>query len=353
MEVSCAILCRTLPLALLTMVLAILAATCPGPVRAADADQTIRVSVNPGIYNNLPIFLAADKGYFADQHLNVVITKINQSAATIIPLLARGDIDLTPVVMSPAFFNQYSQGFNLKVLASLDSEKAGWSDVGYLMVRQDLWDSGAVRKLADLRGKTIDGVALGAPVDFIARIAIQKGGLTLNDVNFGERFHDAATVLQAWRNKAVDVMVGVEPNASQLQAEGLAHKWMPQGEIVPWFQNGYISASTSFLRDHREAVVRFLAAYVRAQREIAATNGKWTPDLIAEVVKWSGQPEEIVKTIPGPAYTGALGAIDAKSIDRQQQVWLNLKVVSKAVPISQIIDRSPLQDAYRLLGIKK
>jgi hypothetical protein len=91
---------------------------------------------------------------------------------------------------------------------------------------------------------------------------------------------------------------------------------------------------------------------VRAQRDIAATNGKWTPELIAEVVKWSGQPEDIVKTIPGPAYTGALGAINTESIDRQQQVWLNLKAVPKAVPIDQIIDRGPIQDAYKLLGVR-
>jgi hypothetical protein len=58
------------------------------------------------------------------------------------------------------------------------------------------------------------------------------------------------------------------------------------------------------------------------------------------------------KTVPGPAYTGALGAINTESIDRQQQVWLNLKAVPKAVPIDQIIDRTPLQDAYKLLGIK-
>jgi ABC-type nitrate/sulfonate/bicarbonate transport system substrate-binding protein len=147
-------------------------------------------------------------------------------------------------------------------------------------------------------------------------------------------------------------MVGAEPGASQIQSEGLAHKWIPQGEIVPWFQDGYIGASPAFLRDHREAVVRFLAAYVRAQREIASTNGRWTPELIAEVVKWSGQPEDIVKLIPGPAYTGALGAINAKSIDRQQLVWLNLKAVPKEVPVEQIIDRGPLQDAYKLLGIK-
>ena len=90
-----------------------------GPRRGWNADQTIRVSLNPVIYNNLPLLMAADKGYFAQQHLNVVITPINQSAATIIPLLARGDIDMAQVVTAPAFFNAFSEGFNLKVVASV------------------------------------------------------------------------------------------------------------------------------------------------------------------------------------------------------------------------------------------
>jgi hypothetical protein len=44
------------------LVLAIaLQASMPQRVTAADADQTIRVSLNPVIYNNLPILRAADK----------------------------------------------------------------------------------------------------------------------------------------------------------------------------------------------------------------------------------------------------------------------------------------------------
>jgi NitT/TauT family transport system substrate-binding protein len=324
----------------------------PRSVTAADADQTIRVSLNPVIYNNLPILMAADKGYFAQQHLNVVISTINQSAATLIPLLARGDIDIAQVVTAPAFFNAFTEGFSLKVVASVDSEKPGWSDVAWVLVRQDLWDAGTIRKPADLRGKLFDSLATGAPVDFIARTELAKAGLTTADLTYTQKLKTQADVFTALRNKAVDVVMDTEPTASQLEAQGLAHKWLPQGEIAPFYQDGYIGVSATFLRDHRDAVARFLTAFVRAQREIAAGNGKWTPETLATVVKWSGLPEEVIKTIPGPAYTGGLGKIDTSSIERQQQLWLTLKLVDKPVPVGDIVDDGPLRDAYKALGVK-
>jgi ABC-type nitrate/sulfonate/bicarbonate transport system substrate-binding protein len=324
----------------------------PRRVAAADADQTIRVSLNPVIYNNLPILMAADKGYFAQQHLNVVITKINQSAATIIPLLARGDIDIAQVVTAPAFFNAYTQGFNLKVVASVDSEKVGWSDVAWVLVRQDLWDAGSIRKPADLRGKNFDSLATGAPVDFIARTELTKAGLTTADLTYTQKLRTQEDVFTALRNKAVDVVMDTEPSASQLEAQGLAHKWLPQGEIAPFYQDGYVGVSATFLANHRDAVARFLTAFVRAQREIAAANAKWTPAALATVVKWSDLPEDVIKGIPGPAYTGGLGKIDTSSIDRQQQMWLALKLVDKPVPVASIVDDGPLRVAYKALGLK-
>ena len=325
----------------------------PQRAAAADTDDTIRVSLNPVIYNNLPILLAADKGYFAQQHLNVVITKINQSAATLIPLLARGDIDIAQAVAAPAFFNAFSEGFNLKLVASVDSVKAGWPDVAWVMVRQDLWDAGTIRKPADLRGKTFDSRATGAPVDFIARTAIAKAGLTTSDLVYTQKLKTEPDVFTALRNKAVDVVMETEPTASALEAQGLAHKWMPQGEIAPFYQDGYVGVSATFLHDHRDAVVRFLTAFVRAQREITTTNGKWTAETLATVVKWSGLDEDVVKTIPGPTYPGGLGKMDMSSIDRQQQLWVSLKLVDKPVPVQSVVDEGPLHDAYKALGITR
>jgi NitT/TauT family transport system substrate-binding protein len=337
--------------AVLVLALAFLAGS-PRTAAAADADQTIRISLNPAIYNNLPILLAADKGYFTDQHVSVVITKINQSATTLVPLLARGDVDIAQIVAAPGLFNAFTEGFNLKLLASVDSEQPGWSDVAWIMVRQDLWDTGTIRKPADLRGKSFDALAFGAPVDFLARTELEKAGLAVTDLTFTEKFHTMPDVFTALRNKSVDFVMNVEPTASQLQAQGIAHKWISQGQIAPWFQDGYLGVSASFLRDHRDAVVRFLTAFVRAQREIAATNGKWTPETLGTVVKWSELPEDLIKTIPGPAYTGGLGKIDTASIERQQQMWTTLKLVQKPVAVGDIIDLGPLKDAYKALGIK-
>jgi ABC-type nitrate/sulfonate/bicarbonate transport system substrate-binding protein len=125
-----------------------------------------------------------------------------------------------------------------------------------------------------------------------------------------------------------------------------------KGKSPPFIRTAYIGVSASFVRDHRDAVVRFLTAFVRAQREIAAGNGRWTPDTLATVVKWSGLPEDVIKSIPGPAYTGGLGKIDASSIRRQQQLWVTLKLVDKPVPVESIVDDGPLRDAYKALGIK-
>jgi hypothetical protein len=63
------------------------------------------------------------------------VTKTPGSRGLIVPFLARGDIDVAPQVMVPAFFNQYTQGFSIKVVATLDETHKGWNDTVYFMVR--------------------------------------------------------------------------------------------------------------------------------------------------------------------------------------------------------------------------
>ena len=62
------------------------------PGGAADSD-VIRMSILPGL-GTLPLLVAADKGYFTEQHLDVQIKKFTASISTLVPSLARGDIDV-------------------------------------------------------------------------------------------------------------------------------------------------------------------------------------------------------------------------------------------------------------------
>ena len=118
-----------------------------------------------------------DAGYFRDEGIDLQLTPNNGSSTAFLPMLARGDFDLGTANPSPAFFNQFSAGFNVVLLAGQTGSHAGWHDTTWLMVRQDLWDSKTIRVPADLKGKIADGANVGSPIDFLLKQTIRNGGV--------------------------------------------------------------------------------------------------------------------------------------------------------------------------------
>ena len=98
---------------------------------------------------------------------------------------------------------------------------------------------------------------------------------------------------------------------------------------------------------------RFFLAILKAEKDIKAADGKWTPALIATVAKWAEIPAATVATLPGPPYSGQFGAIDATSIRTQQAYWMEEGSVKQAVIINDIIDTSVLNEARRASGLPK
>ncbi len=147
------------------------------------APDRIRLALSPTTYSNLPIFLAIDNGYFAQQHLDVVVVPYSGSSVTQLPYLARGEIDISNVAPAPGLFNLVTEGFNVKIVASLSEAHRGWNGTTWLMVRQDLWDAKTIRKPSDLRGMHVDVAAEGAPTDLLVHEVIRQAGLAPSDVN--------------------------------------------------------------------------------------------------------------------------------------------------------------------------
>jgi NitT/TauT family transport system substrate-binding protein len=332
------------------VVAAFTAGIFPSASRAADAD-VVRLMFNPGLYDELPFMVALDKGYFTDEHLDVRVTKAPGSLTLVVPYLARGDIDVAPQVMGPGFFNQYTEGFGIKVVAPLDETHKGWNDTVYFMVRQDDWDSKAIRTPADLRGKKLPKPN-GSPNDVLAFDILAKAGLTIANVKMDVPIVGATTnFLPAFRNKQFDAMSIPEPVATQFEKLGIAHRWLSYQDVIPSFQTAYLAISPAFAKDHHDAAERFVRAFMRACRDIAATNGKWTPELIDSEAKWSGLDRNVIAAIPGPTYPG-LGKVDVDSIRRQEQLWLSLGMLKQSVPIAALIDESYARTARATLGIK-
>jgi NitT/TauT family transport system substrate-binding protein len=317
----------------------------------AQGDK-VRIAFNPIVASNLAVFVALEKGYFNEQKIEAVVSNYSGSSATEIARIARGDLDLMSMVVAPGFFNQHAEGFGVKLIASMVETREGWNDTSWIMVRKDIWDSGAIRTPADLRGKVVDGGPDGSPIMLLTRHALMKGGLTVKDVTYSGKFRSPGDWLAAFRNKAADVIGIVDPVATQLEQQGLGHKWLSYKDVMPWFQELYFAASAKFVSEKRDVARRFLVAYLMGAREVHTSGGAWTPELVRILAKWSKLPEEVITKTGGPSYVGQMGTIRLESIERQQQFWIETGMLKEKVDAGKFVDLSLIEEARRSAGVR-
>lgn len=320
------------------------------PAGSAAGPDRVRMILDPTFYAHLPLLHAIDAGYFRKEGIDLQITAARGSSTAFLPMLARGDYDLGTVNPSPSFFNQFSGGFNVVLLACMSGSHAGWHDASWLMVRQDLWDAKTIAQPADLKGKVVDGANVGSPIDFLMKETIRVGGTALAEVRTSERFRSEGEWLEALRNHAADVVGATEPGASQLEAQGAGHRWVSFDTVAPWYQLQYIGSSAQFAKDHPNVLRRFLRAYVRGNDDILKSNGKWTPALLAEAAKWSQLAPDVLRAVSGPIYPSAHGEISLDSLARIQQFWVAEKLVAAPVDVRNVANVALLHDVQRSLG---
>lgn len=332
-------------LALFVLAFALLA-PLPASPQSAPLPK-IHLALNPKFVSYLPIFVGIDKGYFKAAGVDVAVTPFFNSSVDQLPALIRGDIDMMPILASPAFFNGYQNGIVLKLLASTSqtTQTSGYADVQVVMVRKDLWDSKAIRKLSDLRGRAIDGGTRSSALHAVALMLLQKAGLTQADVKFTNKSPGPADQFAALANKAVDVQLTTEPNATALQEKGVAVKWLTAADIAPWFQDSYLATTAAYVQPHRDTLQKFFNGYVRAIADVQRSKGKLTPELIAILAKWSDSSPEVVTALGNLPYYGQNGAINVDTLKRLQAIWMSEKLVKTELDVGQIYDDSMIKRA--------
>jgi NitT/TauT family transport system substrate-binding protein len=317
----------------------------PGPSAAQAALTPLRISINPHFITYVAFFIAVDKGYFHDAGIDLQVSKYTTSANSQLPMLARGDLDVSVVVPGPALFNQYDQGFDAHVIASIDEAHPGYLDGSVLMVRKDL--VGKIKKPADMAGHAVDGAFPGSPIALLTLEALAAGGLTTNDVKFSTKESATPDQLAALRNGAVDVQGTTEPTATAIQQQGYGQKWLSFHDIMPGYQEAYFGVSSQYAKDHPDAVVRFLRAYLRGVADVGKAKGKLTPDLVATIAKWTEIPPDIIRQMGAIPYYGQNGSVNSDELEKVQKFWVSLDLVKSPVPISKVVDNQYITAARK------
>jgi ABC-type nitrate/sulfonate/bicarbonate transport system substrate-binding protein len=332
-------------------------AAAPSPSAAASAARptplspraALKISLNPAIITYLPLLLAQEKGYFSQAGLDIDLQTYQGSANTQLPLLARGDLDLTGAAPGPALFNQLEQGFNARVVAGMSLPRAGRLNDSWLTVLKDR--SSEIKQPGDLKGKTVDGAAEGSPLHLLAAEAIRQGGLTAGqDVTISFRGRTVPDQVALAKAKGADVIAIVEPAASQSEAAGDVVRWLSYPELAPWYQSLTLAASDGALQRNSAAIQKFLEVYVLACREINAANGQWSAELAGVATKYAGVDASIIRAQGGVPYYDPNGTPSAESLQKTQEIWVREKQVRSPVDLQRLVDDQLLQKALAAIG---
>jgi len=242
------------------LVSAVLIAACVSQPTAKEPEMTtVKVAYLP-LISNAPLFIAKEEGFFARQGINVEFEKFQSGAATL-PALINGDIAVSGGALSPGLFNAIAKDAHIRIVADKGRSAPGACNANGLMVRRDLFESGAVRNVSDLKGRK---VMASSDQDHSIFHVLALGNLTTADIEVINMDYASGTI--ALKNGAVDAGVLVEPYITQAADNGSAVVLIPASVYAPDMPFP-LYYGPAFLDKDPELGRRFMVGYLRGVKQ--------------------------------------------------------------------------------------
>lgn len=316
--------------------------------------QTRKVTL--GIVNTIsdaPYFIADARGYFRDEGLSVEILPF-PSGAKMISSLSTGDLDVSGGAVSAGLYNANEREIAIKIVADKARNGPGYGFQS-LIVRKDLIDSGAVKTLADLKGKKVAIPAIGsAGEQSTLNQACLKAGIKFEDV---ERVYiSTPDMFAAMSNKAIDATIVAEPIVSLAKQRGVAERLMTVDQFYPDQQAAVTTFGAPFLKK-RELAEAFMRGYLRGVHDYndslkdGRIAGRAADEVIGIIAKYSGFKDvAILKTVT-PAACHPDGLPNEEGLQKDLTFIQGLGLVDKKLTVAQVVDLSFLKAAQAKVGL--
>ena len=191
------------------------------------------------------------------------------------PLLASGAVDIN---------SQFSAPSILRIEAGDPVVFLGGMHVGCF----ELFGTGQIRAVRDLKGKRVAIPALGSPHHvFLASMAAYVGLDPSRDINFVT--YPANQSMQLLADSKIDALLSFPPVPQELRAKKIGHVILNSSVDRPWSQYFccMISGNREFVRKHPAATKRAMRALLKAVDLCVAM-----PERAARIVADRGYPYE-------------------------------------------------------------
>lgn len=193
----------------------------------------------------------------------------------------------------------------------------------YLVVRNGV----KIDDWKDLAGKKL-GIAPGSAVWFQWAMTLVEKGVPYTSFTAVNIQGGGTAFVQAFKRGDIDAIVLWEPFESQVVAEGagyFAKKLEYSQSRAVGAELGMLAATRDALTSKREAVRRFLWAYLKAEEDMAKS-----PALFADAYsKYTGLPVEVARESAKVIKLG--GVINTEQIKRQAEAAFKQGVIQKDV----------------------
>lgn len=300
---------------------------------AAPAQGVIKVGILP-LISYAPIYVAVEKGFFKEEGLEVELIRFASGAKMMAPL-ATGEIQVASGSASAGLFNSIAKGADFRIVADKGQIRPGHGFV-QLIVRKDLLDSGAVKSVKDLEGRTVANHARGIINDYILYAIEKERGLDRSKLNLV--YMEPPKIYAALKSKAIDAAVTVEPWTVRAEMEGLAVRYIyaDQLALVREMQIAEIFYSGKFIREQEAAARKFMKVYLRGIRYFKE-RGLKNDEIVTIIEKYTKVPRNMISAST-PFYLDNDGKVLVESIEKLQDFFYEEGLVKQKLPMDKVVD---------------
>ena len=297
-------------------------------------------------------YIADAKGYLKQEGVEATFIVFDSSARMVAPL-ATGDIDVGSGAINAATYNAFQRGITMRAVADKARNKGDYSYQA-LVVRKDLWDSGAVRSLKDLKGRKFVTTANGGNESAVIEEALRAVGLTSADLDMS--LLSMPQQVAAYASGALDASILPEPFLSAAIKQGTVVSLTPMSKLRDDDVSGVIVYGDAFIKTRPEVARKVMRAYIRGLRDYvdalkdSRLAGPGADEVVDIIARYSTVKDKDVLRSIIPHYVDPDGKVGVESLRKDWAYFRDAKLIQGDVSIDQVIDESFVAAALADLG---
>ncbi|MCC6972660.1 MAG: ABC transporter substrate-binding protein [Anaerolineae bacterium] len=309
-------------------------------VSAQGGTEKVRLGYVP-VMIYAPLFVAAERGYFTAEGLEVELTPIQGGSDSVVQLAA-GNFDVAVGGISAGLLNAAAQGLEFRIVGPMHTERPPVSSPLVISTKR----AQEIQSVADLKGKKVSINATGAATEYWLYAALKKAGLGMEDIILTTvSFRDVPAALESG---SIDAGILGEPLVTLQKDAGTLQ--VLADDFVDGITVTYLYMGMPFLTERPETAEGFVRAYLRALRDLQG-DGWLNEDTARIIEKYTSVPAAVVLRANRPYYDPN-GAIPLADLEELQAYFLTRGVLEykESLDLRTYIDPSLVNKALETLG---